>query len=190
MPSPARRRLWKRHRPCAPSCRVARRGRLSAKRSRQTRLRLPQTGGCAAIWRAADGRERCGKPFFAGRTLALIDDETGHLSGVSPQHRALAAACGDGQIATLMEGAAWWRCDRARHLARHGLSRPVWRLDIRDRAVRRTKIVSEIAPTHYSSGRTDLTPCSQCGGATVLENLAADEDAFLVEPKVREANWL
>jgi|GEM_PF-7072707 len=36
--------------------------------------------------------------------------------------------------------------------------------------VRQTKIVSESTPTRFLSGRAELTPCGQRGGAAFLEN--------------------
>ena len=54
-------------------------------------------------------------------------------------------------------------------------------------AVRQIKKVSKIAPAQHRSGREELTPCGQRSGATVLEILAADEGAFLIEVVVNGA---
>jgi hypothetical protein len=48
-------------------------------------------------------------------------------------------------------------------------------------AVRQTKIVSEFASTHDCSGRADLTPFGEHGGASNLENGPRGEGAFLIK---------
>ena len=53
--------------------------------------------------------------------------------------------------------------------------------------IRQIKKVSEIAPAQHRSGREELTPCGQRSGATVLEILAADKGAFLIEVVVNGA---
>ena len=69
-------------------------------------------------------------------------------------------------------------------------SRSVATSSIDSGAVRRTKKVLESPLPRLRSGRAKLTPLGESGGAAFLETLSADEGAFLVEPKVREANWL
>jgi hypothetical protein len=54
----------------------------------------------------------------------------------------------------------------------------------------KTKKVSEIAPAQHRSGGAELTPCGQRGGTSIHEIPAADEGAFLIDPKGREAKWL
>jgi len=57
-------------------------------------------------------------------------------------------------------------------------------------AVRQIQEVLVCPLLQHRSRRAKLTPPLECGGAAFLESLSADEGAFLVEPKVREANWL
>ncbi len=54
-------------------------------------------------------------------------------------------------------------------------------------AIRQTKTVSERAQTKFFSGSAELAPRGQRGGASILENLAAEEGTFLTEVVVNGA---
>jgi len=54
----------------------------------------------------------------------------------------------------------------------------------------KSKQSRESAIPRHGSGCARLAPLGESGGEEILESLSADEGAFLVDPKGREANWL